>query len=134
LLVRELGCNLVDTVSPTRRRRARAKKDKKTTQKRPAREPNELELLVARGVARVADFADATLQVVERDPERAVNAVVSAIEGVGKIGEFIRTNPDEARRVVRGLASEGVNRLSVAVISAGARQLRKDLNGKRERK
>ena len=77
-------------------------------------------------------FADKTLEVVERDPERAVDATISAIEGIGKIGEFVKNHPEDAKRVARGLALEGVNHVSKAVISAGARQLRKDLNGRRK--
>jgi len=123
-------------VSPVNRRRRNNKKrkPKKPAPRRGPREPNELELLVARGVSRLLDLGDAALLVVEKNPDRAVNAVIGAIEGVGKIGEFVRSNPDEAKRIATGLAVEGVNKLSNAVISAGARQLRKNLNGKREKK
>jgi len=121
-------------VSPVNRRRRNNKKrkPKKPAPRRGPREPNELELLVARGVSRLLDLGDAALLVVEKNPDRAVNAVIGAIEGVGKIGEFVRSNPDEAKRIATGLAVEGVNKLSNAVISAGARQLRKNLNGKRK--
>lgn len=90
--------------------------------------------MAARWIARGADVVDATLQVFERDPDRAVNAVVGAIEGVGKIGEFVRKNPEEAKHLAADLAVAGVNKLSSAVISASARQIRKNLNGKRRRK
>lgn len=121
-----------DTLAPRNRRQLRKKK-KQQSRKKPAREPNELEKMVARGVSRVADVVDAGLEVFERDPERAVNATISFMDGVGKIGAFIKQNPDEAKRVAASIAVDSVNKLSHAFISAGARQIRKDLNGKRKR-
>jgi hypothetical protein len=85
-------------------------------------------------IGRGFDLGDRFLQVVERDPDRLVNAVVSGVEGVGKIGEFLRRNPEEAKRVAAALALQGVEKLSNAVIAASARQIRKDLNGRRPRK
>jgi hypothetical protein len=91
------------------------------------REPSELELLIARGIGRAVDFADKTLEVVERDPERAVVSVERFLEGVGKIGDFVKKNPERAKAIAGGLAAEGVNRIGYAVIAAGARQARRKL-------
>lgn len=119
-----------DTLAPAKRRRIKCRKGRRA-RARPKhagkKQPNEFELLFAR----LGGLADKTLEVFERDPERGVNAVLGAIEGVGKIGEFVRQKPEEAKRIAAALAAEGMNRLSHAVISASARQLRKDLNGKR---
>lgn len=106
------------------------KKNGQSVRRKPAakkREPSELELLLARGIGRVVDFTDKTLEVVERDPERAVTSVERFLEGVGKIGDFVRREPEQAKQIARGLAAEGVNRISHAVIAAGARQARRKL-------
>jgi hypothetical protein len=115
-------------MAPSKKRAVKKKtKVVRCVKRRPKRELNEFELLFAR----LGGLADRTLEVFERDPERGVNAVLGAIEGVGKIGEFVRQQPAEAKRVAAALAAEGVNRLSHAVIAASARQLRRDLNGKK---
>jgi len=100
---------------------------RKPTPEKPKREPSELELLIARGIGRAVDFADKTLEVVERDPERAVVSVERFLEGVGKIGDFVKKNPERAKAIAGGLAAEGVNRIGYAVIAASARQARKKL-------
>jgi hypothetical protein len=110
-----------------KRRKKNGQSVKRKASPKPKREPSELELLVARGIGRAVDLADRTLEVVERDPERAVTSVERFLEGVGKIGDFVRRDPERAKAVAAGLAAEGVNRLSHAVIAAGARQARRKL-------
>lgn len=104
---------------------------KKVDEPKRGREPNEVEKLLANGIARGFDLADAALQVIEQDPKRAVNAGISFAEGIGKIGQFVRANPEEAKRVAAGFAVKAMESVSNAVISAGAREMRKKLDKKR---